>query len=191
MWPTLVSVGDLFWCCWISLVKIFFYGTYGVIIRVSERLRDLFLSSYFFSLSHLSSQITRRWKKKKQRKKEKKEKDLPKLQLWHHRYHQKDLDEINITTQKRSLEVTGMGHMISLKKSEPHHLWITRVTHSINSLWPFLVSLNLSCWDFFVVPNMDTSQDTLKLYLNDLQLDPIRTCLGELKLYTMISLTYA
>jgi hypothetical protein len=149
-----------------------------------------FLLTFFLSLISLHKLLEGE-RKKKQRKKEKKEKDLPKLQLWHHRYHQKDLDEINITTQKRSLEVTGLGHMISLKKSEPHHLWITRVTHSINSLWPFLVSLNLSCWDFFVVPNMDTSQDTLKLYLNDLQLDPIRTCLGELKLYTMISLTYA
>jgi hypothetical protein len=77
----LVSVGDLFWCCWISLVKIFFYGTYGIIIRVSERLRDLFLSSYFF-LSLISlHKLLEGERKKKQRKKEKKEKDLPELQL--------------------------------------------------------------------------------------------------------------
>ena len=35
--------------------------------------------------------------------------------------------------------------------------------------------------------NSYTSQDTLKSYLNGLQLDPIKTCLEEPKLYAMIT----
>lgn len=52
--------------------------------------------------------------------------------------------------QERSLMVTGVGHVRNPKTSELRHFWTARVTHFVHRLWPFMVSLYLSCQYLFL-----------------------------------------
>ena len=103
MWPTLFIICDLFWCCWIRFVKIFFVVS---MVLTSEFLSSESIFSYFF-FSSTSSQITRREKKQIKKKKPK----TPKLRWWHHRYHKKNL---NNTISMTSNEIPNN------ENSEPH-----------------------------------------------------------------------
>jgi hypothetical protein len=58
--------------------------------------------------------------------------------------------------QERLPTMVGVGHPNSLKESE--NRWIACVAHSVHCLWDSLVSLDSSCWDFFMILVVPSSE---------------------------------
>jgi len=135
MWPTSFTVCDLLLMLLDSYCQDCFqrYRWYRHLsFSVTPR---SFYFIFTFSLSHISSQITRR---KEEREKTKKEKEndtkyTPKLRWWHHQYRFKDLNEKNLTTP---MKITNSERRGSHKPSKGvgAHLHLGRSCGPLRSL---------------------------------------------------------
>jgi len=146
LWYFLVSLN--------SSCRYLFNSIDGIIIETLMCLRVYFILFLFFSLFYLFTNYKEREDKKKQRKKEK-------ITLEAHRSSDDDTFYIvrKISTrwiqrhQKISQTRNGVGHMSRPKLSGLTYLvahlpWAVHVTPSDHRWWRYLVSLDLSIWNF-------------------------------------------
>jgi len=107
--------------------------------------------------SQIVKLLDTRFNKERRERREKKRKERKTLEAHRNSYDDTTGTVRKISTrwiqqhQERSSTVIRVGQTNSLKANEPRHLWTVHVAHSGHRLWPSLVLLDLSCWDFFMV----------------------------------------
>jgi len=107
--------------------------------------------------SQILKLLDTRFNKERRERREKKRKERKTLEAHRNSYDDTTGTVRKISTrwiqqyQERSSTVIRVGQTNSLKANEPRHLWTVHVAHSGHRLWPSLVLLDLSCWDFFMV----------------------------------------